>query len=68
MDEQFWTIQEAAEAWGVKVVWARRIAPRVPGVQREVSKGKYIWLIPVNTPKPENKPKGRPAANTKKEG
>lgn len=50
----YWTITQAAEAWGVSLGYARRIASRIQGAERVISAdGGYVeWRIPANTPIP----------------
>ena len=57
-----WTTKDAAEAWGVSTVRVREFCQqgRVPGARQRIVAGRAVWLIPVNSPRPEQLPGGRP--------
>ena len=62
MPTKHWTTKDAAEAWGVSTVRVREFCQqgRVPGARQRIVAGRAVWLIPVNAPRPEQLPGGRP--------
>lgn len=62
MPVKHWTTKDAATAWGVSTVRVREFCQhgRVAGAKQRIVAGRAVWLIPVNAPRPEQLPGGRP--------
>ena len=57
-----WTTKDAAKAWVVSTVRVREFCQqgRVPGARQRIVAGRAVWLLPINAPRPEQLPGGRP--------
>ena len=54
MSDKYWTLPEAAAAWGVSLDHARKIAGRIEGSKKVLSAsgGNVEWRIPRDAPIP----------------
>lgn len=61
----YWTVNQAADAWGVTPDRVRKLAARVPGARRELEGCRLIWLIPAGAKNPARASAGRPKQSEK---